>query len=1244
MSQSELEPLSPSDYGIRRPLQSQFSLGSSLDDVKSESLWHRRPRLAAPRRQNDNNGSQKGWKPLSMEPAILALLTILTLLIAGAIEVLAHFSQARGGLALSRTQDEIPQYAMISYLYVPNIVAVLYSLIWSWVDLDVKRMQPWFELSRPEGATADNSLFLDYPYDFIATVPIKAAKRRHWPVFLAGTVTVVIFWLVTPLQSSIMGTGFVNKTEPAIITTRSAMVPLLNQSALLTNQILNTGYAIGWIGQPFPPFTTADYATLPFYIDNDPGASQQQLNWTATTTQLWTELDCWPAQFQRQVAAPTQWDFQNGQGCNTTVNLDPFASLNMYYIGYHTSPYVDYNLADSVRCPATENSTHQFLAIWASTAGSSNISVTPKVNVTALFCQPSYYKQQVTVTVVTDGYKPQNTSIQPVSPRETLSEKEFNSTSFEFLIATGMPMEQILDITRDFPFEQVVELEPRLDRTNLTMPVSNMVGYALAGRNELATPYRDPSALHQAFNRAHKYLFAIAVNQLLSNETTVGGNSTAVSSFQQSGIIVSRLFSALVEGLLVLVAIFTIGLLWTCHTSTSYLNANPSSIARLVAIFRNGPETNELFRPVDHADEKSLRRLFQRDTFRLVRSDNNDAKSLFIEKAVDSEQEYDDKPFDESTVYYEPIRPAALRRETGLLFGMIQIGALVSIVYLKTQSDKHDGLVRPSTNFEVLQLLENYIPTAFATFSEPFWVLINRLLCLLQPFKSMSQGRSEASKSIETTYTALPPQLVAWRALRARHLMLVMLCVIALLSNVLAVGLGALFNEDLITANYTAAFTPNIAPRFDNQSVFNFGTYLRRDLVTSTLYTDEIYIAMANITSGTPLTPWTTSGYFFQSYTVDSRGESNSSSTYKVPTRGFSVNPNCTAVRSSKIPLTFPANLGKTCTDTSSSIVDVAKMTIRTSRNSLPSGQSSIEYSGSIHPSSYFDTCGQAITFGWGRTPQGTNLNGTVEASFAYCRPYFQTAMFDVRHDLDGNVLAYERTSPVSMHLDADGDQDVQTTRMVSQMNNLLSGFGNQWHNDTLTRDWMSYLLAITLNSRDFLDPEKAPPDPNALIPTIEKLYRQLFVILLSLNQQLFVPGGQDLVTGQKLRDETRILLDQEAFIITATILGLNVIAVVVFYSRGVVLNLPRVPTTIGSILAFVSASHILDDQGSSSGEDDKEKTYSFGRYVGVDQKVHLGIDTDPHVALVDAASRGKRSIVSRIVSRGLRKRKDIGQ
>lgn len=120
----------------------------------------------------------KGWKPLSLSTPILLAVIALTILLAIAIETLAQRSAAQGGLALSPTLNDIPGYAKFSYLYVPTIIAVLYSMIWSWIDLDVKRMQPWFELSKHNGATAENSLLLDYQYDFVALVPFKAAKQK----------------------------------------------------------------------------------------------------------------------------------------------------------------------------------------------------------------------------------------------------------------------------------------------------------------------------------------------------------------------------------------------------------------------------------------------------------------------------------------------------------------------------------------------------------------------------------------------------------------------------------------------------------------------------------------------------------------------------------------------------------------------------------------------------------------------------------------------------------------------------------------------------------------------------------------------------------------------------------------------------------------------------------------------------------------------------------------------------------
>lgn len=153
-----------------------FKGGST--DSSSDSDSDSDSRRSSRQEKEEKDSSKKGWKPLSMSIPILSAMIVLSLLLAATVETLVQRSAAAGGLALSPSFDDIPRYAMVGYLYGPNIVAVLYSLIWSWIDLDVKRLQPWFELSKPEGATAANSLFLDYQYDFVAWVPFKAAKRR----------------------------------------------------------------------------------------------------------------------------------------------------------------------------------------------------------------------------------------------------------------------------------------------------------------------------------------------------------------------------------------------------------------------------------------------------------------------------------------------------------------------------------------------------------------------------------------------------------------------------------------------------------------------------------------------------------------------------------------------------------------------------------------------------------------------------------------------------------------------------------------------------------------------------------------------------------------------------------------------------------------------------------------------------------------------------------------------------------
>lgn len=143
-----------------------------------------------------------------MEAPFLGLMIVLSLGLAGVLEALAQVSsRSGGGLALARSEAEVPRAVRLAYLYLPTTVAVAYGLLWTCVDVDVRRVQPWLALSRPGGARGDQSLLLDYPVDSLPLLPFRAGRRGHWPVMLVGLVMMGVSGVITPLQSAILYVG-----------------------------------------------------------------------------------------------------------------------------------------------------------------------------------------------------------------------------------------------------------------------------------------------------------------------------------------------------------------------------------------------------------------------------------------------------------------------------------------------------------------------------------------------------------------------------------------------------------------------------------------------------------------------------------------------------------------------------------------------------------------------------------------------------------------------------------------------------------------------------------------------------------------------------------------------------------------------------------------------------------------------------------------------------------------------------
>lgn len=376
---------------------------------------------------------------------------------------------------------------------------------------------------------------------------------------------------------------------------------------------------------------------------------------------------------------------------------------------------------------------------------------------------------------------------------------------------------------------------------------------------------------------------------------------------------------------------------------------------------------------------------------------------------------------------------------------------------------------------------------------------------------------------------------------------------------------------------------------------------------------------MANLTEGTPLPPWTSSEYFFQPYDF----VIGTNETFAITTQGFGVRANCTSAGSMSVPVNVPEEQLESNGTICAPLIETAAIRLRRSTLTRPEGAAAIEYSNTASRTTAVNSCDKALTFGWARTPQGQNMNATVDASFAICRPVFQTGLFKVIVDAHGYVLSYKDEGPITSNLDYE-QSGTHTDALIVYSNHLINSPDIHWHNDTLSRSWMAYFIPLLVNSKDSLDPKKPVPAPEDLLPAIEDIYRRIFATLLSQNQHLF-EETKATVFGTKQGKETRIFMDQPAFVITMVVLGLNIIVAVVYYCWAVVFVLPRMPTTIGSILAYIAPSrgvklYNVPTFGMA------ERTVSFGRYIGTDGKEHVGIELDPHVLPIHQSSLRKKS------------------
>ena len=1047
---------------------------------------------------------------------------------------------------------------------------------------------------------------------------------------------VIIFWLVTPLVSAIFTLANVTSTSVGDASLQSALPPVGKQHLDLTSSFMMSAYRQMWMNEASPPFTTKEGALLPFTLDSSSGKASHSDNnlghilsandtWTAATMMYTTSIECSPA---KVVGKESDIRYDNGKGCVTNPGSIGAGTSNKYkalYIGYWMDQHIDFALS-RMGCASLENQ-HTFLAYW-------NVRSDGQSNTTALFCEPAYWYQVVNATVLASNFTV--VEVVPLEPKKPLLEDRFNISNFEYILNTGTPAQSkradIIDTTT------VVNQRSHLEIMGIspTSTVTNMIGFALGTTQWELPAYSNATLLASSFERAHQLLFALAVRSLLSDEKVVPDPRPCFHRQNLRAIVVVRPLALTVEITLGIVAVLTLALMYRCFTRPSELQCDPSSLHD-VMIMIDPKESPSITAESERMEESTTLRMVLQKGYFCVR---NNVMLDAARNAQLSEQHLTHKDLKPLHVHKDkevvPSRPWETRIWVATVLTGALCAMLITLVTLqKSIADRH-GLSLPSSSPVINQMVTSYVPVVLSTFLEPLWILLNRIRCVLQPFESLRQGDAGPSRSLDLRYTSLPPQLAFWRAVRARHWLLVAVCAIGISANLLTVALSGLFNTRVVSLESTATFAMQRAPQFQRTD---------ESSPESTPDGGIFYVAASSISNDALLPPWTSNETFFVPFIPNMSQGSAPNETYTANTQGFGTNMDCKQIEHNTTayisfgalkktaPLLNAPQVaigdGRTCNDPSSGVLGGQNNSM--SASELLTGLAAPDDNAATKSSE----CENLIFAGFLRGNLSVSFNyyktentlgekspdivavNSLASTWIICKPNLLVASYEVTVDLNGRVKKALRTGPYASDLAPYFTPNLSLTNFMNETRRVFMAGANTadyWHDDVYVDSWFAYLIKLLDKGAGITDPHQSVPSFVKVLPLIQDLYSRVFAIQLGLNVDWLAPAKSDaLVVGIKAMPEERLFMSQPAFIIAIVLLMLNVLVAIAYYVRRPKKMPLTMPITIASVFQLFSGSGLVAESQRAEGLRDDWKI-AFGRFIGTSGKPHIGIERRPFV------------------------------
>lgn len=168
---------------------------AELKDVRTVRMSQRKAR------RTETFYPHTDWKPVSMRWPYISMLILISVTLGGLTESLYQSSTKRPLVAFNTPQEINPgMYFVVKFL--PTILAVLYGVLWQITDLEVRRLEAYYQLSKEGGATAAETLNVDYITNISFLRPLYAYQLRHYAVMVSSMASLLAVSAVPTLTSA----------------------------------------------------------------------------------------------------------------------------------------------------------------------------------------------------------------------------------------------------------------------------------------------------------------------------------------------------------------------------------------------------------------------------------------------------------------------------------------------------------------------------------------------------------------------------------------------------------------------------------------------------------------------------------------------------------------------------------------------------------------------------------------------------------------------------------------------------------------------------------------------------------------------------------------------------------------------------------------------------------------------------------------------------------------------------------